>query len=70
MDETKLHDGVGPLTYAKLGKLTMMLEQSEQKHVRTYAVLVAIVRGKLSPSEVKIIPGGWEIQREEPADGQ
>ena len=63
MDETKLHEGVGTLTYAKFGHLADKLETAQKQHGRTYALLVAIKEGRVNLDEVTIIDGGWEVER-------
>ena len=64
MDETKLHEGVGTLTYAKFGVLAEKLETAQKQHGRTYALLVALKEGRVNLDEVTIIDGGWEVERD------
>lgn len=61
MDDTKLHEGVGTLTYAKFGHLADKLSTAQKQHGRTYALLVAIKEGRVSLDQVTIIDGGWEV---------
>ncbi len=63
MDETKLHDGIGTLTYAKFGILADKIERERKLHQRTYALLVALKEGTVSLDKVTIIEGGWEVER-------
>ena len=61
MDESKLHEGVGTLTYAKFGHLADKLDDAVKKHGRTYALLVALKSGEVDLDRVTIIKGGWEV---------
>ena len=61
MDETKLHEGIGTLTYAKFGHLADKLDSAVKQHGRTYALLVALKNKEVSLDQVTIIQGGWEV---------
>ncbi len=65
MDDTKLHEGVGRLTYAKFGHLADKLDEANGHLKKTYAVLVALKEGNITLDQVTIIEGGWEVEPKE-----
>ena len=61
MDQSKLHETVGKLTYDKFGLIVTELEESVKDHRQTYALLRALKDGSVSMDQVTITDGGWEV---------
>ena len=62
IDESKLHDSIGRLTYAKFGLLQDEFGKAVDAHRRTYSLLKSLKKGSISLDSVTIIDGGWEIE--------